>query len=594
MKNSFDDYILSYTTSLIPFIEHDDAIRCQMASNHLRQSVNVKGNEMPLVMTGFEDLKLFQKHFRINNDFYCIAKKDGIVVFKDSEKMVVHYLDGDFDIFTKKNTNFFTTKKNFKKGNLLVQDRSIKNGFVSNGINLFTAIMPYYGYNYQDAIVVSSRVADKLTSLHDDIITIKISNDDIIVSSPILFEGVDTINKGESLLNTKKINKYSLSNLFGSHNSLISDKNYKINYINIYPNYFNMYNRDTETELLKMLKEKEIKKNKMLEDHHDTISEEELKRYIYYSGLEIKRYIKRYKISNNKTFEGILINIGVTYENRLDIGDKMANRHGNKGIISIQQDDDKMLRTKDGRLFDIIINPLGIISRMNIGQIYELHAGYSVYNMRNQLKELYDKNDIDGIIKHIMTYVSLFDNTPNNWYSEQTKLILQNNDIDEKLIDNFYLLSTPFTTDDQKLDKIMDYTNTSYEEEVYDPIDKSYKQIATGYLYWFKLYHLVSEKTSARSIGKYKKKTHQPIKGRTQKGGQRFGEMEVWDLVGYQMENNIKEFLSLKSDNFIGKFDFLNKLINDEEFSLNKLNNSTETYNVFNNYMNALGLNIKK
>lgn len=594
LKNKFDDYILSFTTSLIPFIEHDDAIRCQMASNHLRQSINIKDNELPYIMTGFEDIKQFQKYNRINNNFYCLAKRDGIVIEKNDEHMIVHYDNNDFDIFKKKCSNTFIKSDRFKKGELLVCDKSVKNGFINNGINLLTGIMPYYGYNYQDAITVSSRLKDKLASYHDEEISIQISKDNIIVASPILFDNVKVINKGDSFLDIKKINKYNLSDLFGQSQTIISDKKYKINYINIYANYFNMYNRETEAKLLKFLKQKEKMKRELIIKNKEYVDEEMLKKYIYYSGLEIKKYIKRYKISNNKTFDGIMINIGVTYKKTLEIGDKIANRHGNKGIISLQQDDDKMLKTKDGRIFDIIINPLGIISRMNIGQIYELHAGYTVYNMRKKLNKLLEENKKEEIKENMLEYISTFDNTPNNWYTEQTKLQLKNENIDKKMIDNFYLLATPFTTNHIKLDNLMKLTNTPYEEEVYDPIDKTYKQIAVGYMYWFKLYHLVSEKTSARSIGKYKKKTHQPVKGRTQKGGQRFGEMEVWDLVAYDMEKNIKEFLSLKSDNFIEKYNFLNKIINEEPFELDKTTNSTETYNVFSNYMKALGLKIIK
>jgi DNA-directed RNA polymerase subunit beta len=248
---------------------------------------------------------------------------------------------------------------------------------------------------------------------------------------------------------------------------------------------------------------------------------------------------------------------------RIKVGDKIANRHGNKGVIARIVEHEKMPMLEDGRHLDICINPLGIISRMNIGQLYELHLSMSVNDLKTQLLEMIKANESNASIKSfILEYIKIIDNTEDGWYYSQMETLIPDHITNEWVMDEFQIIQPPMES--VKIDQIiraLEYTGTSFKQKLYDPVSKNYilNPVAVGYMYFFRMVHIAEEKLAARGIGVYAKRTLQPLGGRRNKGGQRCGEMETACIIGHDAPINLAEFLTTKSD----CIDLKNQLIKD-------------------------------
>jgi len=272
----------------------------------------------------------------------------------------------------------------------------------------------------------------------------------------------------------------------------------------------------------------------------------------------------------------------------------MGNRHGAKGVVAKIVPHDKMPQLPDGRHLDVCVNPLGIISRMNIGQLYELHLGMALICLREKAKQmLADKTNQRTIKKYILDFIQIIDKTETGWYYSQFKDQLPKR-ISEEFIESLCLIQPPFETikmDDIR--KAMKHANAEFEYELYDPISKSkiLNTVAVGPMYFFRMVHIAQTKLAARGIGLYQRKTMQPLGGKKNKGGQRMGEMESACFIAQDAMINLNECLTTKSDCIDLKNHYIQQTIEgsivDSEDTINKI---PESVKLLDAYLKTIGV----
>ena len=646
--------IASISASLIPFLEHDDANRALMGSNMMRQSVPLMSPESPIVGTGLEKQVASDSRVLLNADM------DGKVTYVDSQKITIKYemtkdekltsFDSDektYSLIKFRKTNQGTcinlkpiVKKGDKviKGQVLCEGYATKEGELALGRNLKVAFMPWKGYNFEDAIVISEKVVrdDYFTSIHIDEYSLdvrdtKLGMEELTSDIPNVSEEATgeldengmirigaEVKSGDILIG--KITPKGESDptpeekllraIFGDKAGDVKDASLKappsLNGIVIDKKLFTRTVKDKRkrAEDKDALKKLEVEydilfknlQSKMIEKLYSIVSGktcqgifndlgEELipkgKKYTLKLLNEIDDYthlmdsswsvdkkvnslastlLHNYKIKEND-LQGMLrrekftISVGdelpagimklakvyVAKKRKLKVGDKMAGRHGNKGIVAriVRQEDMPFL--EDGTPVDIVLNPLGVPSRMNIGQIYETVLGWAGMNLGKKFS------------------TPIFDGAT----------------IDE--INSF--------TDEADVPK---YGNTY----LYDGgTGEKFDQPATvGVIYMLKLGHMVEDKMHSRSIGPYSLITQQPLGGKAQFGGQRFGEMEVWALEAYGASSTLQEILTIKSDDVIGRAKAYESIVKGEKMPDAGL---PESFNVLMHELKGLGLDIR-
>ena len=646
--------IASISASLIPFLEHDDANRALMGSNMMRQSVPLMKPESPIVGTGLEKQVASDSRVLLN------AQTNGLVTYVDSEKIIIQYeksndeklvsFDPDevvYDLIKFRKTNQGTCinlkpivnkGEKVKKGQVLCEGYATSNGELALGRNLKVAFMPWKGYNFEDAIVISEKVVrdDFFTSIHIDEYSLevrdtKLGMEELTSDIPNVSEEATSdldengmirvgaeVKSGDILIG--KITPKGESDptpeekllraIFGDKAGDVKDASLKappsLRGIVIDKKLFTRTIKDKRrrTEDKEHLKNLEIKFDKMFDDLKATLVEklysilsgktcqgvfndlgEELipkgKKYTQKILNEVddfshlaqanwsvdkklnalaKTLLHNYKIKEND-LQGMLrrekftITVGdelpsgimklakvyIAKKRKLKVGDKMAGRHGNKGIVAriVRQEDMPFL--EDGTPVDIVLNPLGVPSRMNIGQIYETVLGWAGMNLNKKYATpIFDGATIDEI--NALT--------------------------DEAGVPKF---------------------GHTY---LYDGgTGERFDQPATvGVIYMLKLGHMVEDKMHSRSIGPYSLITQQPLGGKAQFGGQRFGEMEVWALEAYGASSTLQEILTIKSDDVIGRAKAYESIVKGEKMPDANL---PESFNVLMHELKGLGLDIK-
>ena len=255
-----------------------------------------------------------------------------------------------------------------------------------------------------------------------------------------------------------------------------------------------------------------------------------------------------------------------------------------------------MPRLEDGRNLDICINPLGIISRMNIGQLYELHLTMSFYDLIHQLADMIVDKTQEEVRDHLLGFIKIIDKTKDSWYYNQFVESMPNIITDEYLSE-LTLIQPPFESckiEDMK--KALEYTGTPFKQKLYDPVSKQeiQNEIACGYIYFLRMVHIAEEKLAARGIGSYAKRTLQPLGGRKNKGGQRCGEMETACIIGHDAPCNLFEFLTTKSDCIDLKNRYIRDFIDSNLVDESKeLDTTPESVKLLNSYLTVLGVEHK-
>ena len=578
--------IVSYPITLVPFLHNDDQTRLQMASSQLKQSILLKDSQKPIIRSGTEECYLDKTTFLFK------AKKDGKVIFKDSDYLIVSYLDQnnnykDGEVFKLNYRNMYLntvdlikTNKNegdlFKKDDVLCQSSFIKDNTLSYGQNLLTVIMIGNGFNYEDGIILSESAAKKFTSLHYIDLDYLIEKKHVLFSlkndcyQPFVEIGQD-LKKGEIYAKLKILNtEENLEDIQIEEIALKCPRDCKVNSIQIFPNSWNQELQEHSDRIKELILKQNQKYDLLNEKLKLVYSEDEIEKFMILNDLSkwnCKDKIGKY-YEKGKRINGALIKIQGIYEDPIILGDKIANRHGNKGVVSKILPDDQMPLLGDGRRAEIVINPLGVISRMNVGQLYEITLTETLYQLKNKMKDITSDEERR---KYLEGYLSIVDKTTERWIKNDI-LNKYDKNLNEKglecALEELYIIQPAFKgINPLDLKELMDYTNTKEVQKVFDPLTNTYleNEVTVGYIYFQKLIHRACEKMSARSIGPYSNKTLQPLGGKSNQGGHRLGEMEVWGLLGHGANNQLTDFLTTQSDSIGLKNELLADIIKNPE-----------------------------
>lgn len=493
----------SIAASAIPFVESDDAARALMGANMQRQAVPLLFAKAPLVATGIEAeiAKYSSSNIRSPYSGKVISISSRKILLETRENNKKRIRPVTLRHFERSNQGTVITQKPIVKvgsyvhqGDLLTDGPSFDNGELALGQNVLVAFSTWYGYNYEDAIIISEKLVrdDSFTSIHIEEQTItfrfsKMGNDELTTEIPnvslhakrfldengivkvgsevsagdilvgrVSPKGEENITSEEKLLNA----------IFGKKSSAVKDTSLKVKH-----------------------------------GHGGTV-------------VKVKTMTRAENVENFSMEDGVekIVKVYIAQKRKIKVGDKMAGRHGNKGVVSIVLPVEDMPFLADGTPVDIVLNPQGVPSRMNIGQILEMHLGMAAY----KLKTKFVSPSFDGIkkaqIENLLTEAGL-----------------------EK----------------------------SGKQTLYDGItgEPFAEKVSVGYMYMLKLYHMVDDKMHSRSVGPYSLITQQPLGGKSQNGGQRFGEMETWAIESYGATYILQELLTYKSDNIAGRNALYNALV---------------------------------
>jgi len=517
----------SLGTSMIPFLEHNNANRALMGSNMQKQAVPCVLPEAPLVATGVEELAA-QDSGRL-----IIAQEDGVISYLDAKKIVTEGKSGKFSGKTYNLVNFMRNNNfavfhqrplvnigdKIKKGDILADTSSTVSGQISLGQNVFVAFLSWSGATYEDAIIVSERLVkkSKFTSVYLEEFTCVVR--DTKLGSEITTR--DIPNVGEFKL--KDLDEDGIVRIGAEvrENDILVGK--------ITPK--------GETELTpeeRLLRSIFAEKARDVKDTSLRVEHGKRGRII---GVKI------FSRDLGHTLEAGIIKkiiIEIAQIRNISVGDKLSGRHGNKGVISIILPEEDMPYMTDGTPVDIILSPLGVPSRMNLGQIFEMHLGMAANSLGYQ-----------AIVPPFLG--------------------AKHEEIRQEL-------AKAGLPESGKLQLFDGRTGEAFEQD-----------IAVGYMYMLKLHHMVEDKIHMRSIGPYSLITQQPLGGKAQGGGQRFGEMEVWALEGYGAAYTLREMLTIKSDDILGRSATFDSIIKNETI---KPPNSPASFNVLLNYLRGLALDV--
>ena len=517
--------VVAVTTSCIPFLEHDDATRALMGANMQRQSVPLLRSEAPFIGTGVEAVTAKDSGAVIS------AKADGVVDYVDAKKIVIKSAKGQDNYFL---ANFELSNAGtcqhhrpivhigdkVHRGQVIADGPSTDKGELALGKNMVVAFMTYNGYNYEDAVILNENLVkdDAYTSLHLEDYQMqcrdtKLGPEEITRDIPNVSE--------EARRNLDENGIVMIGTEVHEGDILVGKVTPK-----------GMAELTSEEKLLHAIfgeKTREVRDTSLRVPH---------------GGDGIVHDVKIYsRKENDELPAGVskVIRIYIVQKRKIQVGDKMSGRHGNKGVISLILPQEDMPYLPDGRPVDIMLNPMGVPSRMNIGQILELHLGMAAKKL--------------GV--HVATPV--FDGAT----SEDIANMMAEAGMDP------------------------DGKTVLYNGRTGEPFDN---RVSVGVMYMIKLHHMVDDKLHARSTGPYSLVTQQPLGGKAQFGGQRFGEMEVWALYAYGAAHTLQEILTVKSDDVIGRVKVYESIVKGQDVNQAGV---PESFRVLMKEFQALGLDLK-
>ncbi len=516
--------VISITTSGIPFLEHDDGKRLLMGANMQRQAVPLLKSEAPIVGTGIEAIAAR------DSGAVILAKADGVVDYIDAKKIVVKNKKGvdiyPLDNYEKSNEGtcyhqipIVKKGEKVKKDMVIADGPSTEMGEMALGKNVLVAFMNYDGYNYEDAVILNERLVkdDVYTSIHIDDHQIecretKLGPEEFTRDIPNVSE--------EARKNLDESGIVKVGTEVKDGDILVGKVTPK-----------GMVELTAEEKLLHAIfgeKAREVRDTSLRVQHGG-------------GGIvhEVKVFTKK---DTDELPAGVstMVRVYIAQKRKINVGDKMAGRHGNKGVISLILPEEDMPHDAEGKAVDVLLNPLGVPSRMNIGQILEMHLGLAA-------KEL-----------NIHVATPAFSGANREEIVEALK--------DAKL---------------SETGKI-----TLYDGRTGEPFEN---EVATGVMYMIKLHHMIDDKLHARSTGPYSLVTQQPLGGKAQFGGQRFGEMEVWALYAYGAAHVLQEMMTSKSDDVIGRVKTYEALVKGTPVPKSGI---PESFRVLMKEFQALGLDV--
>jgi len=519
--------IASITAALIPFIEHDDAVRANMGSNMQRQAVPIVRPQSPIVGTGMEfDAATSSGHV-------ILSEVDGTVIEASANRIVVQdkkskdkktYL---LNKFVRSNQATCINQKVLvdegqivKKGEPLCDGPATQNGELALGRNLLVAFMSFRGGNYEDAIILSEKLVkeDILTSIHIEKYSIEVR--DTKLGPEMVTRDIPNVGE-DALSNLDEDGIIRLGAEIEAGDILVGKISPK-----------GETELTVEEKLLRAIfgeKAKDVKDSSLRLPHGEKGKVIEVKIFTKDAGDELPEGVSQ------------MVEVAVAQNRKISVGDKLAGRHGNKGVISTILPEADMPYLADGTPVDVVLNPLGVVSRMNLGQILETHLGLAAHKLGYKIA------------------TPIFDGVPVDKIKEELKKAGYNEDGKMQIFDG--RTGEPFAN-----------------------------QVTVGMIYILKLAHLVDDKMHARSVGPYSMVTQQPLGGKAQFGGQRFGEMEVWALEAYGAAHTLQEMLTIKSDDVIGRSKAYESIIRGEKIEKPSV---PASFNVLVRELQSLGLSVE-
>ncbi|MDY6321960.1 MAG: DNA-directed RNA polymerase subunit beta [Succinivibrio sp.] len=679
--------IISVAAALIPFLEHDDANRALMGANMQRQAVPTVRSEKPLVGTGME------RAVAVDSGVTIIAKRGGVIEHVDGSRIVVRVspdeVENDYDPgidiynlikYARSNQNTCVNQRpcvslneKVKAGDVIADGSSTDMGELALGQNMRIAFMPWNGYNYEDSIMVSERVAakDRLTTVH--IIELscvardtKLGPEEITADIPnvgeaalskldeagIVYVGAEVNGgdilvgkvtpKGETQLTPEE---KLLRAIFGEKASEVKDSSLRVpNDVNgtvvdvqiftregvekdkrakeIEEMHIAQVKKDLDEEysfltsgLLNQVrallvrngvdkdKAAAIPDDKLLSQRLDNdAAQRQLEEFSVRLDEFAKEYKEKFENEKKKITEGDdltpgvlkIVKVYLAIKRRIQPGDKLAGRHGNKGVISRITPIEDMPFDENGHPVDMVLNPLGVPSRMNIGQVLEVHLGLAAKGIGDMINRMLNEHRAMKELRKTLQEVYDLGNTSqkvdiSELSDDQVNVLAQN------LRDGLPVATPVFDGAQEKDIKAMlrmAGMPESGQMTLYDGrTGRAFeRKVTVGIMYMLKLNHLVDDKMHARSTGSYSLVTQQPLGGKAQFGGQRFGEMEVWALEAYGAAYTLREMLTVKSDDVNGRTKMYKNIV-DGVYRMDA--GIPESFNVLLREIRSLGINIE-
>ncbi len=678
--------IISVAASLIPFLEHDDANRALMGSNMQRQAVPTLKVDKPLVGTGME------KVVAVDSGVTAVAKRGGVVDYVDASRIVVKVNENEMipgeagiDIYnltkyTRSNQNTCINQRPVcrmgepvVRGDVLADGPSTDMGELALGQNMRIAFMPWNGYNFEDSMLLSERVAqeDRFTTIHIQELTCiardtKLGSEEITADIPnvgesalakldeagVVYIGAEVSGgdilvgkvtpKGETQLTPEE---KLLRAIFGEKAADVKDSSLRV------PNSVKgtiidvqIFTRDGVEKDARAIEIEEMQLKEVKKDLGDELSILEdgiyarTKKLLLSAGLNesdltsmsrdkwltqnlsdeaqqaeleqiaeqwdnIKEdFDKKYEVKRRKITQGDdlqpgvlkIVKVYLAVKRRIQPGDKMAGRHGNKGVISNVVPVEDMPYDENGVPVDIVLNPLGVPSRMNIGQILETHLGMAARGVGEKINRMLEAQQEIHKLRNFLQDVY------NVGESRQEVDIASFSDEEVLRLANNLRAGLPIATpafdgaaekEIKELFKLADMPESGQFVLTDGRTGRKFERpVTVGYMYMLKLNHLVDDKMHARSTGSYSLVTQQPLGGKAQFGGQRFGEMEVWALEAYGAAYTLQEMLTVKSDDVNGRTKMYKNLVDGDHRMEPGI---PESFNVLLKEIRSLGINIE-
>ena len=544
--------VFSVATSMIPFLQNDDCTRALMGSNMQRQAVPLLMTEAPVIGTGIENKTA------VDSGVCVVAEADGVVLSSESNKIVIREKDGkarEYKLtkFSRSNqSNCYNQRPivfkgdEVKAGDVIADGPSTSNGEIALGKNPLIGFMTWEGYNYEDAVLLNERLVreDIFTSVHIEEYEIecrdtKLGPEEITRDIP---------NVGDDALKDLDENGIIRIGAEVHAGDILVGK--------VTPK--GETELTAEERLLRAIfgeKAREVRDNSLKVPHGEAGIIIDVKIFTRENCDELSAGVNK------------LVRCYIAQKRKISVGDKMAGRHGNKGVVSRILPEEDMPFLPDGTPLDIVLNPLGVPSRMNIGQVLEVHLGMAA----------------KALGWHVMTPV--FDGAHEDDIRECFREANRRNAPHRN--DPFDLKPMQKVINPKALEFCEDGKFTLYDGRTGEKFDN---RVTVGYMHYLKLHHLVDEKIHARSVGPYSLVTQQPLGGKAQFGGQRFGEMEVWALEAYGAAYTLQEILTVKSDDTVGRVETYEAIVKGQNVPKPGI---PESFKVLIKELQSLGLDVK-
>ncbi len=540
--------VVSVATAMIPFLENDDTNRALMGSNMQKQAVPLLKPENPIVATGME------YKAAVDSGVGVLARRDGVVSYVSADLIKIRAKNGEIDEynlikFLRSNHGTCINQKpivevgqQVTENEVIADGSATSNGEISLGRNALIGFMTWEGYNYEDAVLLNERLVrdDVYTSIHIEEYEIE-SRDTKLGPEEITR---DIPNVGEDAL--KDLDERGIIRIGAEVKSgdiLVGKVTPK-----------GETELTAEERLLRAIfgeKAREVRDTSLRVPHGE-----------YGTIVDVKVFTRE-NSSELSPGVNVVVRCYIAQKRKISVGDKMAGRHGNKGVVSRILPSEDMPFLPDGTPLDIVLNPLGVPSRMNIGQVLEVHLGYAAKALGWHIATpVFDGAHEDDIRKCF----------------EMAEEYTKSDEYDKKDSAELDFSRIPLTNDAK---------TQLYDGRTGEPFDN---KVTVGYMYYLKLHHLVDDKIHARSTGPYSLVTQQPLGGKAQFGGQRFGEMEVWALEAYGAAYTLQEILTVKSDDVVGRVKTYEAIVKGQNVPKAGI---PESFKVLFKELQSLGLDIR-